>query len=194
MRLAVHTLQVFSILPQENCVRFCKCMSTDMSAWHFDMQLVWIKTWQSSEVSSSTVGKSIYRNTCTWQQKTKPKRFSAGSQKLSVHGAEMMYFQLLKRASHTFFHSKISYKWLLRSLKMGTSGKFKLLWQFCWCKVKSTQQCVFDKLRHMVLVVSGTRVWNQMMSGAYYKSTLYVNQWYKCVSIQCISLKWLHTL
>lgn len=67
------SLQVFSILPQENSVRFCKCTSSDTSAWHIDRQLVWIKNWQSSELSDSTVGKSIYRNTCAWQQKTKTK-------------------------------------------------------------------------------------------------------------------------
>lgn len=68
-------LQVFPILPQENCVRFCECTSADTSAWHVDRQLVQIKTWQGSEPSGSTVEKSIYRNTCTWQQKTKTKWF-----------------------------------------------------------------------------------------------------------------------
>ncbi len=100
-------MQMFSILPQESCVRFRKCTSTDMSGWHVDTQLVWIKNWQSSEASSSTVGKSIYRNTCTWQQKAVPKRFSAGSQKRVIRGAEMIYFQLLKRAIHTFSTPKL---------------------------------------------------------------------------------------
>lgn len=68
-------LQVFFILPQENCVRFCKCTSADTSVWHVDRQLVQIKNWQSSELSGLTLDKSIYRNTCTWQQKTKTKWF-----------------------------------------------------------------------------------------------------------------------
>lgn len=38
-------LQVFPILPQDNCVRFCKCTSTYTSAWHIDRQLVQIKNW-----------------------------------------------------------------------------------------------------------------------------------------------------
>lgn len=72
---AGNVLQVFSILPQENYVRFWKCTSKDTSAWHTDRQLVQIKNWQISELNDLTLEKSIYRNTCTWQQKTKTKWF-----------------------------------------------------------------------------------------------------------------------
>lgn len=94
-------LWVFSILPQENCVKSYKCTSI----------MLYISTalWQAA-CSYKELTKPWTERIDCWEmslqkhmttENKKQSDSSAGSQKLSVHWAEMIYFQLLKWAMHT---------------------------------------------------------------------------------------------
>lgn len=105
-------LQVFSILPRENCVRFCKCTSKDTSAWHSDRQLVQIKNWSLAPL--------LLRN------KIKAIPFAA-SQKLSVHGAEFMHLYI----SNCCFPPQLISNGCWRVWKMVFALQSKLGWTLC---------------------------------------------------------------
>lgn len=99
-------LQVFSILPQENCVRFCKCTSADTSARRIDRQLVQIKNWQSSEPSGSTLETKYLQKHMHMTTENKNKVIpSAGSQKTVCPWCWKDIFQIVekKRVCAYFF-------------------------------------------------------------------------------------------
>lgn len=91
-------LQVFFISPQDNCIGFCKCTSTDTSVWPVDRQLVQIKNWQCSVLRDLTFWEKYLQQHMHMTTENKNKAVpSADTEKASVYGAERINWNSWKR-------------------------------------------------------------------------------------------------